>query len=201
VRTASRIVLGLASAVLAATSGLVAHAQTNLSDLLAKLQIDESSEQAARQLVKLGKSDGAARAYIVLHLPRLIEQKPQYFSGSWENAVRVAGELKISEASVALGKWVGADNMGPNEITLAEVEKLATDPPAKSLAQIGQPAIPTLLTVLHSEKVLARRDAILALRMIGSPQALGAIRDQATHEADPELQRLIARILSAKRYQ
>jgi hypothetical protein len=37
--------------------------------------------------------------------------------------------------------------------------------------------------------------------MIGSPQALGAIRDQATHEADPELQRLIARILSAKRYQ
>jgi hypothetical protein len=197
-RTLSKTLLAFALATV--VSGVsIALAQSRPSDLFQKLQVTESSDQAAQQLVLLGKSGGEARAYIASHLPAVIEQKPEVFSKPWENAVRVAGELKIAEACSALGHWVGADNMGPNEVTLAEVERLATDPPAKSLAQIGDASIPTLVTVLHSEKVLARRDAILALRLIGSPQSLSALHDRATHETDPELQKLISRILSTKR--
>lgn len=193
--------LGLISLALVIASSLIAQVQSKPSDLFQKLQSNESSDQAAEQLVQLGKSDSEVRAYIALHLPAVIDKNPHDLYKAWENATRIAGALKIVEALPALAKWVGADGVGPNEITNAEVYRLDTDPAARALAQIGDPAIPTLVVVLHSDKVAARRDAVFALRLIGSPQAVSALRDQETRESDPELHKLIVRILSTRHAQ
>lgn len=168
----------------------------NLSDLFQRLQITGQSDQAAQQLVQLAKSEKDVRTYIALNLPTVIEKNPHSFLAPWKNAVSIAGDLKIEEAMPALAKWVGEDNLGPNETTLGQIVHLETDPAAKALAKIGPPAIPTLTSILRGDKVSARKDAVLALRLIGSPEAFDAIRDQSTTEADPEVKGLIAQILS-----
>src|SRR5271156_3215253 len=85
---------------------VVAQESSSPSDLIQKIQISESSDGAASQLIKLGKSDSQDLAFIAVHLPAIIEKNPHDFPEQWTNAVKVAGELKIVEASPALGKWV-----------------------------------------------------------------------------------------------
>ncbi|MGC2330497.1 MAG: hypothetical protein WA581_03520 [Candidatus Acidiferrales bacterium] len=176
-RIGQKVILGSISLVLAVASA-VAQAQSNLADLFQKLQNDASpyqyqSYQAARQLVELGKSDNDARAYIALHLPALIEENPHEFPLSWRKAVEIAGDLKIAEACPALKRWVGEPRLGPNERMLADYNDLDIDPAAQALSRIGEPAVPTLVEVLHERQRRAhakgRYCGFAAHRLTASP--------------------------------
>ena len=155
--------------------------------------------EVAQKLLKLATSDQNVRAYLSAQLPVAVEKNPYDSPVAWTNETKLAGQLKITEAMPALGKWVGINDIDKIEFTDSMIMRLDTDPAAKALSQIGDPAVPTLVQVFSSDKWNSRRDAILALRLIASPAADNALSEQANRETDPELKRLIARILELKR--
>lgn len=167
-----------------------AQAPLQVSSLMQELQSPQKTDGAYEQLAKLGKSDSSTRQYLVLHLPAVVEKGPQELAQPWVNAVSLVGDLKITEASLALAKWIGI-NSGDGTITLARVAKLETSAPGKALAQIGDPAIPTLIGVLQRGNLSERWNSVFALNLIGSPSAKNALRDHLRREADSTLRSFI----------
>jgi HEAT repeat protein len=88
--------------------------------------------------------------------------------------------------------------MGTIAFTNSTIMRLESDPAAKALAQLGDPAIPTLVGAFSGNKWSARRDAILVLRLMGSTGAIDALAQQADRESDLELKKLIAHGLVSK---
>ena len=76
-------------------------------------------------------------------------------------------------------------------LTFAGIERLDTDLVAKTLSQIGDPAIPAVTTLLKSEDAGMRYRATLILLNIASPAARKALQDRLPHETDPEVKKLI----------
>jgi hypothetical protein len=147
------------------------------------------SAQIADQLLELGKSDPAARAYLVAHLPAFIGAGPQAFA--WVDAVRLAGDLKIVEAAPALAKFIGIP-IGP-AYTLGESAHLKDSPAGLALVEIGDPAVPALDAVLEHRNVNDRWEAAYALNLIGSTEAEAVLTKDAPHERDETLRDFIAR--------
>ncbi|OLB35921.1 MAG: hypothetical protein AUH11_12910 [Acidobacteria bacterium 13_2_20CM_57_17] len=122
-------------------------------------------------------------------LPELI-RRPQ--SDVWLDAIRIAGRLKAKEAIPALQKAMSRPPIPaePN-ITFAGITRLDNDIVAKTLAQIGDPAIPSVVDLLKSANAGRRGRAVLILRNIGSPAARKALENRLPHETDPEVKKLI----------
>lgn len=141
------------------------------------------------QIVKIARKDPRARKYVVEKLPELI-RRPE--SDVWLDAIRIAGKLKAKEAIPALQEAMSRPAM-PAEtfLTFAGIERLDNDIVAKTLSQIGDPAIPTTLKLLKSEDARVRGRAILILRNIGSTASRKALQDYRPHETDPEVKKLI----------
>jgi HEAT repeat protein len=174
----------------------VAQVASKADDLLRQLGSPETSARAAESLIRLGSSDQTARAYISLRIPALIYSDPDVNFSEWSNAVRIAGELKIAQASKALGTWVGDRRLWPPETELSDGYTLRNDPAAKALSQIGNPAIPTLVVVLNGN-VRARRSAVRALEIIGTARAIAALRKHEPLEKDDDLKSYIDDVLAA----
>jgi hypothetical protein len=169
---------------------LRAQAPLQVLALMQELQSPQKTGQAYEQLVKLGKSDSNARQYLSSHLPAVVEKGPQEPAQPWVNAVSLVGDLKITEASLALAKWIGVKT-GDGTITLAREAKLETSAPGKALAQIGDPAIPALVGVLQRGNLSERWNSAFALNLIGSPSAKNALRDHLRRKADSTLRSFI----------
>jgi hypothetical protein len=174
---------------------IVVQGQPTVSELFQKLQSSQTTDQAAEQLLKLGKSDAAAKQYLADHLPALIEKGPTYvpqWPGSqWLSAVRLAGELKIVEAAPALAKWISVSTS--SVLTLSGESHLRTSPTGTALVQIGDPAIPALRDLLEQN---GQWRAAYALNLIGSPKAKAALREHATHEPDESMVQFINKATS-----
>lgn len=162
--------------------------------LFRELETAKTTDRATEQLLKMGKSDAKVTQYLAIHLPLVIERNPQDSPEVWNNAVRLAGELRIKEAVPALAKWIRSSNAGT--ITFAQLERLETNAPGKALAQIGDPAVPTLIEVLRRGNLDERHVAARALNLVGSPRARKALRDHLKRESDLNLRDYIERILS-----
>jgi hypothetical protein len=77
--------------------------------LFAQLNEPSTTDVATRQIQKAAGKDSNARQYIAQKLPEMInKQKPE--DEVWQNAVRLAGQLKASEAIPSLHK---ALSLGP----------------------------------------------------------------------------------------
>ena len=141
------------------------------------------------QILKLARNDPHAREYVVQKLPELI-RRPQ--SDVWLDAIRIAGRLKAKEAIPALQEAMSRPPIPaePN-ITFAGITRLDNDIVAKTLAQIGDPAIPSVVDLLKSANAGRRGRAVLILRNIGSPAARKALENRLPHETDPEVKKLI----------
>ena len=141
------------------------------------------------QILKLARNDPRAREYVVQKLPELI-RRPQ--SDVWLDAIRIAGRLKAKEAIPALQEAMSRPPIPaePN-ITFAGITRLDNDIVAKTLAQIGDPAIPSVVDLLKSANAGRRGRAVLILRNIGSPAARKALENRLPHETDPEVKKLI----------
>ena len=89
------------------------------------------------------------------------------------------------------GAWVAAALSAEPNITFAGITRLDNDIVAKTLAQIGDPAIPSVVDLLKSANAGRRGRAVLILRNIGSPAARKALENRLPHETDPEVKKLI----------
>jgi HEAT repeat protein len=197
-RVTCRTLLKVGPVIFLITASTVAQSNRTPSDLFQQLTTAASSDPAADQLIQLGSSNPQARAYIAARVPALIAENPHENPDEWASAARIAGELKIAQACSALKAWVGAEGVGPDAITLSDVGRLITDPAAKALAQIGEPAVPTLAETLNSNNLRTRSDAVRALQMIGSERAIEALREHEPHETNANIKSFIDDILARK---
>jgi hypothetical protein len=141
------------------------------------------------QILELARKNPQARAYVVQKLPDLI-RRPQ--SDVWLDAIRIAGKLKAREAIPALLEAMSRPQM-PAEpyITFGGIMRLDKDIVAKTLSQIGDPAIPSTVDLLESADGRTRARAILILRNIRTPAARKALQNRLPHESDSEIKKLI----------
>src|SRR5882724_11421670 len=109
------------------TLALQAQKPPEVSVLFRELQSPQKSNQATEELLKLGKFDPQVEHYLAIQLPPVIEKSPQEDPEVWNNAVRLAGELKIVKAATALTKWIG---LGAGTVTMTQFVRLETNPAA-----------------------------------------------------------------------
>jgi hypothetical protein len=164
-----------------------------VTDIFERFLAPKTTDKAAQQLLRRAKSDPAARKYVAEHLPSVIEKGPKEADEPWLNAVRLAGELKMSEATSALTRWVSLQTHGT--VTMATWARLDRYPAAKALSQIGTPALPALAGVLEHGIAEERNAATRALDLIGSSEAKNILQKHLNEEQDPELRALIKNIL------
>lgn len=175
--------------VLAFVSAASAQNPIDPASVFQELKTAETTDRAKETLLKGGAEDARVREYLKNNLPPMIEVGYRNVYPQWANAVRLAGELKITEAAPALAKWVGLDNVG--ETSMGQFQRLDNNPAAKALSQIGDPAIPSLVGVLDHGTVRERKSAYMALNLIGSPSAKTVVRGRYTQETDPGLRKLM----------
>ena len=176
-----------------------AQSHPTAAELLQNLQSEQTTDNAKNELLKLGKSGPEIRQYLTVHLPPLIGSGPGspdcsgHHCQEWNNAVELAGKLKIGEAAPALARWINWRNEGPVGRSLEA--RLVFYPAARSLADIGDPAIPVLQHVLDSGSPEEHARAVRVLCIIHTPKAKAALQDNLTHETDPDLQAMIKNVL------
>jgi len=141
------------------------------------------------QILKIARKDPRARKYVVQKLPDLIG-RPE--SDVWLDAIRLAGKLKATEVIPALQQAMSRRPF-PAEpyITGGGMMRLDHDIVAKTLSQMGDPAIPSVVDFLKSPDKGTRGRAVLILRNMGTPASRKALRHHLEHETDPELKKLI----------
>ena len=108
--------------------------------LFQQLQSPETTDRADATLRERSTIDAEVKRYLAANLPALIGNGPSKVP-TWNNAVRLAGDLRIVETIPELAKWIGTQS-GSGLITLARVVRLEEDPAGRALAQIGDPALP-----------------------------------------------------------
>ena len=166
------------------------------AELLPKLETEATADQAVEQLRKLAQSDPAARRFLIVHLPPIIEAGPKIHTQAWRSAVQLAGDLRMVEAAPALAKWLGVDT-GSDISDMHPEARLEHNSPGKALFQIGDPAIPFVQPVLAHGTLRERWTAAYVLNRIDSGQARGALRKHLTeNEPDSTLRDFIKQVLS-----
>ncbi len=174
-----------------------AQSHPTAAELVQNLQSEQTTDNAKNELLKLGKSDPEMRQYLTVHLPPLIESGPGspdcagHQCHAWNNAVELAGKLKIGEAAPALARWITWRNPGPFGLSLEA--RLVFYPAAKALSEIGDPAIPAVRQALSNPK--DHYVAVRVLCIIHTPNAKAVLHDHLPHEADPDLQAMIKRAI------
>jgi len=103
--------------------------------------------------------------------------------------------LKSAEAAPALAKWLTIDNIG--EISTAGFMKLENNPAGAALVQIGDPAIPAVITVFDHVTLRERRYGVYVLNQINSPSVKRSLREQLNREPDEDLRDFIRKSLSS----
>ena len=95
-----------------------------------------------------------------------------------------------------MAKSIDVDT-GPDLLTSSSVAHLRNNAAAAALAQIGDPAIPSVRDVLRHGTEKQRVLAVYVLRRIGSPQAKSALEEALHNETDPKWQSFFQRNIAA----
>jgi hypothetical protein len=151
-------------------------------------------------------SDPDVRRYLAAQLPPMIDLGPKscppsqiedlfdrLHSCPWDNAVELAGSLKISETASSLARWINWRNNGP--LSTSMEAQLIFYPAAKALAEIGDPSVPVVQRVLNSGSSEEHARAVRVLCIIHSPKAKAVLQDDLPHETDPDQQTMIKNCL------
>jgi len=180
---------------------ILAQSRPSSSGLVQELQSEKTTDEARKQLLRLGKSEPDVRRYLAVHLPALIQPGPnscppsditdldvRWHSCPWYNAVELAGKLKIAEAAPTLGPWI-ATRTSPTIIGLSSELRLGPYPVATALWKIGNPAVPVVQYILESDQRPRFRSIDeRVLCIINTPEAKAALRAFLPLETDPDLQ-------------
>jgi HEAT repeat protein len=149
-----------------------------------ELLVDEKSDLASDRLRVTALKEPSAREFLVERLPDLI-RKPA--GRAWINAVRLTGDLKIVEAVPVLasllkdpyskGGLTGATSFGTKFI-------LGDDPAGRALADIGEPALKAVETLLQDPDIHVRWRAALVLGNMNSQYADQALERNLANETN-----------------
>jgi len=169
----------------------------SVSKLFGQLQSEATTNQALGEILQIDPSNVAACKYLSAHLPALIRQLPQENPQVWLNAIKVAGAFRIKEAIPSLVQWIGVPASDLGGASLSESAGLETFAAGKALAQIGEPAVPSLVGVLQKGTTHERTVAVRALVKIHSPEAITALRDHLSREQDQSLKLDIQRAVDS----
>jgi HEAT repeat protein len=161
----------------------------SLTVLLERLRMPDTTDQAAKEILDLAKSNESVRHQLGVQLSPMIERNPHTSFRVWMNAVQLAGDLKVAEASPALAKWITV--VADETADTPKRVRLEANPAAKALQQIGDPAVPSLRGTLAHGDLHQRRYAVLILKLIGSATASDALREHLKHESDQGLREVI----------
>ncbi len=142
------------------------------------------------QILQLARRNPEARNFVVQMLPDMIKSSTDE---PWLNAVHLAGDLKAVEAIPALQEAMMSRRPFPAVpyISSFGAMHLDNDIVAKSLSQIGDPAIPSVANLLERPDALMRSRAVLILANIDSRAARKALKYRLPRETDPDIKRLI----------
>jgi hypothetical protein len=171
---------------------------TSNETLFQKLQSEQTASGAFEQFLKLGKKRPDVRNYLGVHLPEKIAAGPVDQGKVWNYEVELAGLLGIVEAIPSLIQHIDEDIPGYG-VTLSSQERLADYPAGKALAQIGEPAVPALSSVLETGDYRKRWVASRALNLIEAMTATNALRKHLPNESDPKLREYIEGVLQRRR--
>ena len=128
----------------------------DVSTLFSQLTQEDSTDEAAPSLAKLAAEDPSARAYLSQHLPELIATP----GGEVKmNAIRLAGDLKLSSAVPALLPYLLRRDTVVGMVTFESWRRLDNDPAGSALAKIGEPSIGPVTQVLENGDSQARQRA------------------------------------------
>jgi uncharacterized protein len=175
-------------------------------ELLKKLQISETTDEACHQLESLAEADPKVRKYLAERVAALVDVGPQQHQSTvpgsaaqypgpvWRNAVKLASDLNITEAAPELVKWIGVTTIPV--FTYASAMTLRNNPAGQALIRFGDASIPVLRGGLERKELEQRWDCAYALFEIDSPQATAALRDYAAHGTDKELVEFINHAVS-----
>jgi len=133
--------------------------------------------------------DPSVRLSLAQKLPLMIQKSAT--DSVWVNAVRLSGELRLSEAVPALTKALSHCSVSKGTVTLAEYMRLDTDLVGNALAQIGDPSIPSLTEILRTGSKSQRHRATLILLKMNSSLSEKTLKDHLFHEGDPDIRALI----------
>jgi hypothetical protein len=164
---------------------------------------------AAMQIYHLAWHDAAARDYLAQKLPAMISANAkgdwQSVTLAWNNAVRLAGQLRVEAAIPALMQslsgrdpvpvwawdkpWQGGSTLGRDAI-------LENDIVARALADIGDPAIPAVADLLaNGETRVMRVRAAWILKNINTPAARTVMSDRLQIETNSDIRKLLGALL------
>lgn len=169
---------------------------TEAKQLFGELQDQMLTDQAAEKLRLTASRDADTRQYLALHLPTLISESSRGSRGSiWINSIRLAGNLKISEAVSGVAELLKQPSTKGGPITFTGELTLEDDPAAKALAEIGEPAVIAVGKILDEGDKSARQRAFLVLLNMNSPGGDQVLSAHLRNESDPDIKQLIQRQL------
>jgi len=189
-----------ASALFLCMLGGLGQTQPDIRTLYAQLSQPTTTNAAAREIRDLTSKDSTARQFVAQRIPSLISGRANA-DAVWMNAVRLAGQLKVTSAIPALkqalsrGEIRGGYDYEGAAISFAEFAQLRYDIVGRALADIGDPSVPTVADVLSRGDAPTRKRAFFILSNINSPAAMQAIRDHLPNEADPAIKSVIQNYL------
>ena len=162
---------------------------TDMGKLLTALNQPDTTDEAAKTILDLAAKDPSVRPSLAQKLPLMIQKSAT--DSVWVNAVRLSGELRLSEAVPALTKALSHCSVSKGTVTLAEYMRLDTDLVGNALAQIGDPSIPSLTEILRTGSKSQRHRATLILLKMNSSLSEKTLKDHLFHEGDPDIRALI----------
>ncbi len=176
----------------------------NIRTLFDQLNKPTTTNAAAQKIRELAGQDSTTRDFIAQRLPSMIGKWPtgstrQLPTIIWMNAVRLAGQLKVTRAIPALiqallrRSIVGGYDYGvsDNYPSPSEGAKLRYDIVGRALADIGDPSVPAIADILSRGDVSMRKRAFFILANITSPVAEQAMRDHLPNESEPTIRKMI----------
>ena len=168
----------------------------SIQTLYDQLNQPTTTNAAAREIRDLTSKDSTARQFVAQRIPSLISGRANADT-VWMNAVRLAGQLKVTSAIPALkqalsrGEIRGGYDYEGAAISLAEFAQLRYDIVGRALADIGDPSVSAVADFLSGGDVPARKRAVFILSNINSPAAMQAMRDHFPTESEPAIRNMI----------
>jgi hypothetical protein len=165
---------------------VTAQSRADIDRWFVELQQENTTDQAAGQLAAAAKTDPYARQLLAKRLPPLIEKLR---GPVWINAIRLAGDLRISEAVPALVELLKHLDTKGGPFTFGQEFRLDDAPAGRALVEIGEPATKAVGQLLEDPDQTIRWRAALVLSNMNSAGADGELALHIGDESDPGIKK------------
>ena len=168
----------------------------NLEAELADLASPAKTDDARLRLISRASCDSRVYALLSDRLPAMLIHDTDF--SVVRNEAELAGLLKLSSTIPAPIRLLNYPQYAIGGGSMSSQMNLTSDPVAKALYEIGEPALPDLVEALKSNSfdVRDRVEAILVLTNTTESRAI--LKGFLPHEPDPRLRARIESVVSGK---